>query len=94
VITDIVGVQGFLVIREDQFKIIPFKIGSVMHIARMRETRKAYTILVGNVKGRRYLEDRSLHNRIILKLILNMWAGCMRQRIATNSELGNVLLVT
>jgi hypothetical protein len=46
------------------------------HVARMREGRGAYRILVGRLEGRNHLEDPGVDGRIILKWI-RKWDGGM-----------------
>jgi len=43
----------------------------VEHVARMEETRNAYTVLVGKPKGRGHLADLSIDGWVILKCIFN-----------------------
>jgi hypothetical protein len=45
----------------------------VGHIARTRESRGAYRILVGKPEGKRPLEDSGVDGRVILKSMLKKW---------------------
>jgi hypothetical protein len=52
------------------------------HLARMVETRNAYSIFVGKVKGRDDSEELDVERKIILEWILRkqrgeVWTGCM-----------------
>jgi hypothetical protein len=49
------------------------------HVARIGETRKAYKILVGNLKGRDHLEDLDGDESItVLKYVLKKLGGSVR----------------
>jgi len=39
------------------------------YVARVRERRSTYRVLIGKPRGREHLEDPGVHERIILKLI-------------------------
>jgi hypothetical protein len=63
----------------------------VVHIARMGEMRNAYSILVGNMKGRDLLEDLGIqwrwedYIRMYFKEIgWGVWTGCIWLRIGTS----------
>jgi hypothetical protein len=48
----------------------------VGHVARVRESRDAYRVLVGKLSERDHLEDLSLDGRIVLKWVFkkcNVW---------------------
>jgi len=51
-----------------------------MHAAHMRETRNAYTILIGKPEGRDHSENIGADEKITLEKILGKWDGvdCMR----------------
>ena len=45
------------------------------HVARMRERRVVYKVLVENLKERDHLEDPGVDRRIILSWIFRKWDG-------------------
>jgi hypothetical protein len=64
----------------------------VCHVARIREKRNAYRLLVGKPEGSNHWEDQDVDGRIILELILErwvgvMWTGLIWLRLGTGGEL-------
>jgi hypothetical protein len=53
----------------------PRRLRLAWHVARMRQRRGAYRVLVGKPKRRRPLERPSADERIILKWIFKKWDG-------------------
>jgi hypothetical protein len=58
----------------------------------MGEVRNAHNILVGNMKGRDYVEDLSIDGRIILEWVFRkwggkVWTGCIWLAIGTSGGL-------
>jgi hypothetical protein len=62
------------------------------HVARMRDIKNPYRILVGKPEGKNHLQDLGVDGKMILKwilqeLVMRMWTGFARLRIETNAWL-------
>jgi len=58
------------------------------HVARMREGKGVYRVLVGKPEGKRHLEDPGIDGRIIIRWIcrtwgVRAWTGSIWLRIGT-----------
>jgi hypothetical protein len=62
-------------IRETLYQQRIRRMSAAWRVARRRDRRVPYSVLVGGRKERGHLEDIGVEERIILKLIFNRWDG-------------------